>query len=105
LVTEYYKSWDVLRPFWDAYKEVLSEENWKAWELFSNSPDAQKNTLRLQGKFQSLERIVDNKRSQMRRMNYEIDKYLTMFFDYAPENPKRQSEIRLQMSKIRTGTS
>jgi len=105
LVTEYYKSWDVLRPFWDVYKEVLPEENWKAWELFSNSPDAQKNTLRLQGKFQSLERIVDNKRSQMRRMNYEIDKYLTMFFDYAPENPKRQSEIRLQMSKIRTGTS
>ena len=106
LITEYYKSWDVLRPFWDSYKDVLppgdNEENWKAWQLFSNSPEAQKNSLRLNPKYRSLERIVENKRNQMRRLNYDIDKYLTMFFDYSPMNPKRQSEIRRQASKLRT---
>ena len=102
LVVEYYKSWDTLRPFWDSYKEVLREEDWKDWQLFSNSPEAQKNALRLNAKYRSLERIVENKRNQMRRLNYEIDKHLTMFFDYSPMNPQRQSEIRRQASKLRT---
>ena len=103
IVVEYFKSWDVLKPFWRVYEDVVPEEFWPEWRLFAGSGDKQKQQLRLNPNIRRYEAQVENARIRLRRQNYEIDKYLTMFHDYSPENPRRIREIRQQMRKSRSG--
>ena len=103
VIQEYYKSWDVLKPYWRIYEEVIPEENWKEWQLFAGSSDQQKTQLRLNPNYRRWERRVEIERTRLRRQNYEIDKFLTMFHDYAPENPRREREIIQSMRESRRG--
>ena len=107
IVVEYFKSWDVLKPFWRIYEDVIppgdNEENWKQWRLFAGGGDKSKEQLRLSPSIRRWEAQVNSARTRLRRQNYEIDKYLTMFHDYAPENPRRAREIQQQMRKSRWG--
>lgn len=101
LVIEYYKSWRVLEPFWDMYKKVLPENTWREWEDFANQPEGRKAIMRSNPKIAHLEEIVKERQNVLREgpLGYEIDKYLTMFYDYAPVNPRRQFEIERQQAR------
>jgi hypothetical protein len=106
LVIEYYKSWRVLEPFWDSYKNVLPENMWDEWTDFANSPSGRKDIMRSNPRIANMEERVKKEQEHIRKLNtgYEIDKYLTMFYDYAPLNPQRVHEIRRQQARIALGT-
>jgi len=102
LVIDYYKSWRILEPYWDTYKKVLPKGQWLEWESFANAPEGQKTLMRSNPNIVYMEEIVKYEQNMLRESpgGYEIDKYLTIFYDYAPKNHQRQMEIELQQYKL-----
>jgi hypothetical protein len=105
LVIEYYKSWRVLEPFWNIYQKVVPKHLWREWEDFANQPEGRKAVMRSNPMLADLEKMVKEEQNLLRSFpqGYEIDKYLTMFYDYAPVNPRRQFEIERQQARIAFG--
>jgi len=93
-VIEYYKSWTTLQPYWQAYKEVLPESQWAKWQNYSDLPPGEK--LRVEARdaqLSGMKKRIEAKRKYLRQRNYEMDKALTLFYDYTPVNAKRINEV------------
>lgn len=101
LVIEYYESWDTLEPYWKAYKDILPETQWAKWQTYSDLPPGEK--LKMEARdpqLQAMKQRVDLKRDYMRMRNYEMDKALGKFYDYAPKNPRWINEVNKQQWRM-----
>jgi hypothetical protein len=102
IVLDYYESWDTLEPFWNAYLDVFKDESTREdWRIFKNSNPGQQALLEQNPKYAKMKERVVFHQDKMRRGNYEIDKALTIFYDMASKNPKREREIKALARQMR----
>jgi hypothetical protein len=101
VVLAYYESWDTLEPYWNVYKKALPENQWNDWEVYQNANEGQKMILKQNYKYGYMEEKVQYHQERMRRLDYDIDKALTVFYDLAPVNARREREIQMLGREMR----
>jgi hypothetical protein len=105
IVIDYYQSQTALRPFWETWKEVLSPDQQKEYRSFAAASAGQKELLRAGNpRLVGLEDKVKYAQDAKRAQNYEIDKYLMNYYDYAPKNRRLIAETEQLAMSIRRGT-
>ena len=92
---EFIKSFETLRPYWEAYKEALPEEDWAVWRSYDVLPEADKATFRYSGRnFLNMERLVERERADMKRNSPEIDSSLFLIYGMTPTNREHINRLR-----------
>ena len=95
-IQEKIASYDLLRPFFDAYKTVLPEEDWDAWVTYNSLSKADKASPLLRSteySFRRMEAIVVRAQIILRRENYEIDRALLRFHGRTPVNRELKRDL------------
>ena len=93
IMHEWYRSWGVLESYWDAYKTVLSEDQHQTYRMYQQSSPNTKAIMLQDAVVQCMVDLVNHAQEQLRITNYKIDKYLSMFYDMSPKNPRLQGEV------------
>jgi hypothetical protein len=95
-VAEWYDSHDVLRPYWDAFKEIVPEGSWHAWRVYQKStPESQRELRRSKDlPFGDWDRAVEKKQRILSINEPDIDMALIMFYGRSPKNRDNKMELR-----------
>ena len=106
VMVDYYRAQVELRPFWETWKEALSPADQEDYRAFASASQGQKEMLRAGNRrLVRLEERVKEAQDRMRERNYEIDKYLMNYYDYAPKNRRLIVETERLARSIRRGTN
>ena len=106
VMVDYYRAQVELRPFWETWKETLSDADQEDYRAFASASQGQKEMLRAGNRrLVRLEERVKEAQDRMRERNYEIDKYLMNYYDYAPKNRRLIVETERLARSIRRGTN
>ena len=106
VMVDYYRAQVELRPFWETWKETLSPADQEDYRAFASASQGQKEMLRAGNRrLVRLEERVKEAQDRMRERNYEIDKYLMNYYDYAPKNRRLIVETERLARSIRRGTN
>jgi hypothetical protein len=94
-VAEYYDSFDVLRPYWEAFKEIVPESSWHAWRVYQQStPDSQRELRRSDDlPFAKWDRDIRSAQSLLSRNKPDVDMALIIFYGRSPKNMDNKKEL------------
>ena len=96
-IVEYMNHWEVLRPYYDAYKTVLPKEEWNDWEEYRRSSDTRKSQIqsnRRDVNWNILAARVEQAQARITRENTEIDRALVLFKGHTAKSRELIIELR-----------
>ena len=93
IVAEYYDSMDVLRPYWEAFKEVVPPNQWDAWRKFDAAPRDVQSALFSNPDFAGWYLEVLNKQYELLRDEPSIDMALVKFYGRTSKNKENWAKI------------
>jgi hypothetical protein len=85
-IAEYYDSFDVLEPYWEAYKEIVPPDQWDAWRKFDEASPNIQAALFKNPDFAEWYFGVLNKQYELLRDEPSIDLALVKFYGRSSKN-------------------
>lgn len=94
IIQDYIASFTILRPFWEAYKDALPEEQWDDWRVIEAMPPITQDQALKQSHNLAMSRAVKARQRDLRRSDRDIDLALLLFYGYPPRHRANQRYIR-----------
>lgn len=96
-VVEWFNSWNVLEPYYKAYKTVLPKEEWNDWEDYIQASDVRKEQMKLNRpdlNWRVLEAEVKHAQDRVVRGNIKVDRALVLFKGHSAKSVELKMELR-----------
>lgn len=98
-VREYMRSFETLRPYWEAYKNVLEPSEFDDWLFFDSQSDDNQRKLMTStaAPYRDLFRKVSLERRRIQSTSKPIDRALFQFYGFKPRNREHVMELVRQL--------
>ena len=97
MVMEFYRSVEVLREYWDVWKEALPEKDATLWKNFQSLSDSAQTVILDSPEGERLRNIksrVNRAKVHWRKENQEGDAFLVKFWDARPRHEQNMVDKR-----------